>query len=128
MSSNGSCTLIINIDGFRNAKGAAGGTIFSSPDGWPENNAKAYRLGYTSIDGNHAVLRFEGLPAGRYAVAVIHDENSNKKLDRNLLRVPKEGFGFANNPNVRLTAPSFDAAAIKVGCPQTVIEIRLIYK
>jgi uncharacterized protein (DUF2141 family) len=128
VSSNGNCTLIVNVDGFRNANGVAGGTIFTSPDGWPENSAKAYRLGHTSIDGNHAVLRFDSLPAGRYAVAVLHDENSNRKLDRNFLRVPKEGFGFANNPSVRLTAPSFDAAAIKVECPQTVIAIRLIYK
>jgi uncharacterized protein (DUF2141 family) len=124
----GACSLVINIDGFRNAKGAAGATIFNRPDGWPEDNDKAYRLGHTSIDGNHAVLRFDGLPAGRYAVAVIHDENSNKRLDRNLFRVPKEGFGFANNPHVGLAAPSFAASAIEVGCPQTVIGIHLIYK
>ncbi len=127
-SATGACTLVINIDGFRNASGAAGGTIFSSPDGWPEDNAKAYRLGHTSIDGNHATLRFDNLPAGRYAVAVIHDENSNQRLDRNFLRVPKEGFGFANNPHVGLAAPSFDSAATNVTCPQTVIGIHLIYK
>lgn len=39
------CTLIINIDGFRNARGAAGATIFTSPNGWPEDNKQAYRLG-----------------------------------------------------------------------------------
>ncbi len=127
-SPNGACALIINIDRFRNTQGVAGATIFSSPAGWPEDNAKAYRLGHSSIDGNHAVLRFDNLPMGRYAVAVIHDENSNKKLDRNFLRVPKEGFGFANNPHVGLSAPPFESAAINVTCPQTVIEIHLIYK
>src|SRR5581483_1422570 len=71
---NGACTLIINVDGFRNTKGVAGGTIFTTPNGLPEDNSKAYRLRHTSIDGNHAVLRFDNLPAGRYAVAVIHDE------------------------------------------------------
>jgi uncharacterized protein (DUF2141 family) len=126
-SPKGSCALVINIDGFRDDKGVAGGTLFRSPDGWPEDNTKAYRLGRSSIEGNHALLRFN-LPAGRYAVAVIHDENSNKRLDRNLLRVPKEGFGFATNPHVGLAAPSFNAAAIDVRCPQTVIQIHLIYK
>jgi uncharacterized protein (DUF2141 family) len=123
-----SCALVININGFRNDKGVAGAAIFRSRDGWPEDSAKAYKLGDTLIKSNHAVLRFDNLPLGRYAVVVIHDENSNKRLDRNLLRVPKEGFGFANNPHVGLTAPSFNAAAIDVRCPQTVIQIHLIYK
>lgn len=127
-SPKGSCALVITIDGFRDDKGVAGGTIFRSPDGWPEDNAKAYKLAGASINGNHAVLRFDNLLAGRYAIAVIHDENSNNKLDRNLLRIPKEGFGFANNPHVGLAAPSFDKAAIDVRCPQTAIRIHLIYK
>ncbi len=124
----GACNLVVNIDGFRNSKGAAGGTLFKSSDGWPENNNKAYRLTDSPINGNRATLHFDHLAAGRYAVAVIHDENSNKKLDRNFLGVPKEGFGFANNPHVGLSAPSFEAAAIQVGCPETVIQIHLIYK
>ncbi len=102
--------------------------MFQSPDGWPEDDHKAFRLTHSNITGDHATLRFDGLAARRYAVAVIHDENSNKKLDRNLLRVPKEGFGFANNPRVFLSAPSFDAAAINVRCPETAITIHLIYK
>lgn len=123
-----SCELIVNIDGFRSEKGSAGGAVFKSPDGWPENNNKAFRLSHSTIHGNRAELRFQNLAPGRYAVAVIDDENSNKRLDRNFLRIPKEGFGFANNPHVALAAPSFDAAAVQVSCPRTAIQIQLIYK
>jgi uncharacterized protein (DUF2141 family) len=59
---------------------------------------------------------------------VLHDENENKKLDRNLLQVPKEGFGFANNPHVFLAAPPIEKATIPVTCPSTTTEVRLIYK
>lgn len=80
------------------------------------------------ITGNDAVLQFEHVPPGRYAIAVLHDENSNHRLDRNFFGVPKEGFGFANNPHVALSAPSWRAASVEVTCPATTVNIQLIYK
>ncbi len=68
------------------------------------------------------------MPPGDYAVAAIHDENRNAKLDRNLIGIPKEGFGFANNPPVRWSAPAFRAAVIHVTCPVTDVPIHLQYK
>jgi uncharacterized protein (DUF2141 family) len=117
----------VHVDGFRNQKGDAGITVFRSADGWPENNDKAFRHGAFPITGPTATARLE-LPPGRYAIAAIHDENSNHKLDRNFLHIPKEGFGFANNPKVLLSAPSFDKAAVQVVCPETEISIHLIYR
>jgi uncharacterized protein (DUF2141 family) len=122
-----SCTLVVHVTGFRNQKGDAGGTVFSSPNGWPEDNDKAVVHGGFPIEGDHATLTFH-VPAGRYAISVLHDENSNHKLDRNFLHVPKEGFGFANNPHVGLSAPKWEEAAINVACPVTETNIRLIYK
>ncbi len=122
-----SCKLVVHIDGFRNQKGDAGVTIFSSPDGWPENNQKAFLHGGHPFTGDRTTVELQ-LPAGRYAVAALHDENSNHKLDRNMIGWPKEGFGFSNNPKVGLTAPSFDSAAIQVTCPVTETTIHLIYK
>jgi uncharacterized protein (DUF2141 family) len=121
------CTLRIHVTGFRNNKGDAGGTVFASADGWPEQNSKSVVHGPFLIANQQATEEFH-LPAGKYAVAVIHDENMNHKLDRNFLGIPKEGFGFANNPKVALSAPSFETAATQVSCPVTEIEIRLIYK
>lgn len=121
------CTLRIHVTGFRNDKGKAGGTVFSSADGWPEQTNKSVVHGPFPIANGQAMEEFH-LPAGKYAIAVIHDENSNHKLDRNFLGIPKEGFGFANNPKVALSAPSFNAASTQVSCPVTQIEVRLIYK
>jgi uncharacterized protein (DUF2141 family) len=123
----GSCTLVIHATGFRNQKGVAGGTLFTSPNGWPEDNGKSYAHGPFPITGDHATLTFD-VPPGRYGVAILHDENSNHKLDRNFLKIPKEGFGFANNPHVGLSAPKWEDAAVNVTCPVTEINIRLIYK
>ena len=121
------CTLLIHATGFRNQKGFAGAAIFASPDGWPEKEDKSVAHDGFPISGNEATLPFK-LPPGNYGVVVLHDENKNEKLDRNFLGVPTEGFGFANNPRVFLTAPPFSQATIPVTCPVTKIDVKIIYK
>ncbi|HEY2472204.1 MAG TPA: DUF2141 domain-containing protein [Terracidiphilus sp.] len=124
------CTLRIHVDGLRNSTGVVGAAIFKSPDGWPENMSKALHDWPTPIaPGTHqATATMNNLPPGDYGVVAIHDENTNRKLDRNFFGIPKEGFGFANNPHVGLSAPPFNAALVHVTCPVTDITIHLIYK
>ncbi len=124
------CVLRIHVDGFRNTKGNLGTVVFTSPDGWPENISKAYRTGPAAIDqaNRTALAVWAHLPPGNYAIAAIHDENGNAKLDRNMFGIPREGFGFANNPRVVVSAPSFSKAQVRVGCPATDVTIHLQYK
>ena len=124
------CTLRIHVDGLRNSTGVVGAAIFKSRDGWPEDMSKTVHHWPTPITpGAHqATAIMENLPPGDYGVVAIHDENKNHKLDRNFIGIPKEGFGFANNPHVGLSAPSFDAAIVHVACPATDISIHMIYK
>jgi uncharacterized protein (DUF2141 family) len=121
------CALKLHITGFRNDNGTAGALVFASSGGWPDDVAKAIVHGGVPIRDHQAEIKFE-VPAGRYAAAVIHDENSNMKLDRNVFGIPKEGFGFSDNPQVVFSAPAFRKAAAPVTCPATRLDIRLIYK
>lgn len=129
-SASSGCELRIHVDGFRNTRGNLGTAIFAQPAGWPEDMSRAYRHGPAPIDPatRTAVAVWKDLPQGDYAVVAIHDENSNHKLDRNIFGIPKEGFGFANNPRVVLSAPSFQTARVHVACPATDITIHLQYK
>ena len=38
-----------------------------------------------------------GLPAGEYAVRIMHDRNGNNELDSNFVGMPTEPWGFSNN-------------------------------
>ena len=124
------CALRIHVDGLRNSTGVVGSVIFKSADGWPEDTKKCFRHGPTPISPGQrqATVVWEHLPPGDYGVAAIHDENRNARLDRNFIGIPKEGFGFANNPHVGLSAPPFQAALVHVKCPATDIDIHLQYK
>ena len=67
-----------------------------------------------------------GLPAGRYAVAVIHDEDGNGKLNTNFLGMPRERYGFSNQARGRFGAPSFKDASfeLKPGTAARMVEVR----
>ena len=123
------CSLLIHVDGFRNTKGLIAGAVFQNETGWPEGDAQAFARNAIPIPTQpDVVLTFPDMPPGRYGIVVLHDENANHRLDRNIFRVPKEGFGFANNPHVGLSAPSWESSSVQVTCPSTEIHIHLIYK
>lgn len=117
--------LRIELENLRNLKGTVSIVLFNSPEGFPEEDDKAYK--WQSIDlGNDApVFRFENLPAGEYAYAILHDENEDGKMKKNIVGIPKEGFGFSNNYRPRVKNPSFEDASfqLKKGENRQVIEM-----
>lgn len=79
-----------------------------------------------NVPAGARALAIEGLPPGTYAMAVMHDENANRRLDT-FAGVPTEGFGFSRNPAVRFGPPRFDAARFAVGGEATVQQVRMRY-
>lgn len=65
------------------------------------------------------------LPAGSYAVAIVHDLNANHAFDRNFLGVPVEPFGFSNNPSIFFGPPSWEDAKLVIEAAVTEITIKL---
>ena len=73
-----------------------------------------------NISDNTCVIRIEDLKPGRYTFKFFHDENNNKELDTNWLGIPKEGFGFSNNPGLTIGPPSFDKTVFELNTSDTV--------
>ena len=100
---------ILNI---RNSTGTVACALFDSPAGFPTQFLNsAMKVMVMKIQKTEAHCDFEDIPAGTYAIAAIHDENRNGKLDMNWLGVPKEGYGFSNDAKAVVSAPSFSAAS-----------------
>ena len=57
-----------------------------------------------------------------------HDENDNKKLDKNFVGVPLEGYGVSNNIRHMMSAPEFKESSFQVnGEVDKNIKIRMGY-
>jgi uncharacterized protein (DUF2141 family) len=121
--------LTINVTGARNAKGKIGVALFQDAKGFPEDSANAMRQQNVDIDAKSLSARvtFRDVPQGVYAVSVRHDENSNGKLDKNFVGIPKEGYGASNNPAKKRRAPQFDEAKFSLNAAEQTIDIKLIY-
>jgi uncharacterized protein (DUF2141 family) len=100
---------ILNI---RNSTGTIACALYESPDGFPNEFLHfATNIMIIKIRKSQARCDFEDIRPGTYAMAVIHDENMNGKLDTNWMGIPTEGYGFSNDATALLGAPSFSAAS-----------------
>ena len=102
---------ILNI---RNSTGTVACALFESPVGFPaEFLRSATNVMVIKIRKTQARCDFEDIPPGKYAMAVIHDEDMNGKLETNLLGIPTEGYGFSNDAKSMIGVPSFSDASFQ---------------
>lgn len=102
----------VRILDIRSSAGTVACALFESPDGFPVDYLRtATNVMVIRVRKGQARCDFEDIPPGTYAMAVIHDENVNGKLDTNWLGIPTEGYGFSNDAKGVLGPPSFSAAS-----------------
>lgn len=65
------------------------------------------------------------LPQGKYAISIFHDVNGNDELNTNFIGIPKEPYGFSNNPKIRFGPPAFNQSAFELVKENQEIEIFL---
>ena len=65
------------------------------------------------------------VPPGTWAVLAYQDDNGNNELDRNLIGIPKEAYGFSRDARGKFGPPSFEDAAIEVGETPATASVRL---
>ncbi len=112
--------LVVRIGGLAAADGQVGCALFATSEGFPTDSGRAQQLWQPARAGGVS-CRFDGLAAGRYAVAVSHDLNGNRRVDTNFLGIPTEGWGVSNNVRPALRAPRFEEAAFALAADQALM-------
>lgn len=105
--------LSIHISGISKIKGSLFIAIFRATDDFPVFG-KQFKGIVKEVEGKSQNYNFDNLPEGEYALAIFQDENRNKILDKNLLGIPTEIYGFSNNARRTFSAPSFQEAKFKL--------------
>ncbi len=87
--------------------------LFDSEEAW-DGKRDALTMQRAYPDGSDRLqVRFDGLKAGRYGVMVLHDKDGNRKFDIGPLGIPKDDYGFSNNPVV-FAKPGFERVAFEL--------------
>lgn len=118
--------LTVRVGELDNERGRVAVALFASAEDFPDQKrALAGKL--ARIEKGRASVTFEAVPPGVYAVAVLHDENQNDKMDFNFLGMPREGYGFSNDASAPFGPPSFAAAAFKLSARPSFIRVKMRY-
>ena len=117
-------TLSVEVTNIKEAKGTIRVALFDNEKDFLKKplHGKIVKASQDKIQVN-----FDNLPAGEYAISVIHDENENGDLDSNLMGIPKEGFGFGNDAMGMFGPPSFEKAKIKWDGSEMKVGVKIKY-
>ncbi len=117
--------LSVTLEGLRSDKGQILVCITRSADHFPDCSNDPDKRHFTVAVKKGPIL-LGALPPGNYAIAIVHDENGNGKLDT-FAGIPREGVGFSRNPVLRFGAPRFASASFAVAGAPVEQVIRLKY-
>ncbi len=108
-------TIVLEVSTFRNLKGFLGCQLYPNGKDFPDNWKRHTDMRkHVPVTGTTTSCSFADMPPGTYAAAVIHDENSNGKLDKNFLGMPTEGYGISNNHTHAFSRPTWDESKFDV--------------
>lgn len=116
------------VEGLRNGNGLVAVTLYA--DNSRKFLAKGGSLYVGRVDASAPTTRMcIHVPnPGVYAIAIYHDENGNRKIDRGgVLGIPTEGFGFSNNPPTIASLPSFRSVRINIPRSGLTTHVKLKY-
>lgn len=119
-------SLKILIKGFQHTSGNVFVGLYNKPSGFASEDTYMNFSGL--ILSKDVWIVFDSIPKGTYAIAIIHDENNNQKLDQGEFGIPVEGYGFSNDARGILGPPDFRTAMFSFsGTSDKTIIINLIY-
>ncbi|MDZ7952199.1 DUF2141 domain-containing protein [Nostoc sp. DedQUE09] len=115
-------TLNVVVNGIHHKKGEICFRVYGSEKGFPMSSTSEAQSGCAKITGTSVKKEFSGLKPGTYAVAVVDDQNGDRKLNKDFFGIPEEGFGISKNPTVSIQTgtPKFRDASFVVNKNTTV--------
>ncbi len=111
-------TIQITIMGIPDTKGKLNIGLYDKESDFPDE-LNMFQGQTIRIDKKEITVWFSRIPQGDYAIAVFYDENNNGKLDKSFVGRPTEAYGFSNDAQGLLGAPTFEDARIRLQANET---------
>lgn len=99
--------LEVDMQGFKNNIGVVKVGLYNSEGTFL---GKTYKKLDSKIADKKAVVTFEGIEKGEYAVSIYQDENLNGTMDKNFFGIPSEDYMASNNEKGSFGPPKYQKA------------------
>ena len=117
--------IVVTVSNITSATGEVACALHANGSAFPMGNA-GVTFRWQKANPAGVTCRFTDVPAGTYAVAVLHDLNGNRRPDTNFVGLPTEDWGVSNNIRHSLRPPTFDEAKFTVEATgTTTVRIRM---
>ncbi len=100
-------------------------TIYGTNNEFPSTSdyLKTYKF---KINSSKYTAVLKGIKYGTYAIAMYQDENNSGQINKNLLGIPTERYGFSQNYVPKISAPSFDDCKFIFSKKSSAINVQMI--
>ncbi len=103
--------LEVDMQGFKNNSGVVKVGLYNSEGTFLKTVFKRLK---SEIKDKKAMVTFEGLEKGEYAVSIYQDENLNGTMDTNFMGIPTEDYMASNNTKGFMGPPKYENAKFTI--------------
>lgn len=126
-SNSFSQTITIHFSGIRNTEGQLQIQFYNSKEAFEKEQPMFTKwVPKKEVQNGSLTVSYSGLKTGTYGVAILDDENANRKMDYGLV-LPKEGFGFSDYYHTGMTKPGFDNFKFVLQNEKKAVHIKVRY-
>lgn len=117
----------VTVSGVENTSGHLIVSVYQTEQQFKENKPYKFNLVDKASAVNGTITTSFKLEKGIYGIAVLDDENVNRKMDYNLFGIPTEGFGFSNYYHNTWSRPTLQNFQFKVDNTPVQVEVAMRY-
>lgn len=113
--------MTLTIKGITVLKGNLMLAVFDKSNGFGYDDYASEKMVIKVISKNQEIVLTNLTEGKKYAVALYHDVNCNQRLDKNILGMPLEKYGFSNDARSTFGPPSFESAAFSYSSGKKIV-------
>ena len=104
--------IVVVVEGAKTTTGHIMVAIYGSEESWLKEPLLARKANPGPDGRTEIVFKREELPE-EFAISLYHDVNDNGAMETGFMRIPKEPYGFSNNPGFRMGPPLYAPSIVK---------------
>ena len=101
-------TLTIQVTNVEAAEGELSVGLYNSAESFCTDEGFAFAKNFKVNQKGQVTIQFDDIPYGTYAFAMYQDINLNGDIDKNIIGIPKEPYGFSNKARAKWSAPTYE--------------------